>query len=138
MALRRCQLNEEGARLKVAETFQVADEPLAKNSTVGTLSEFQDIQTEFGDLEKENNELELQSEAQKENLERELRNQERKLSIKSAKELAKLNSSWKPSEKDVDLEIITDEDRECLRKIGLKLKRCLVLGEGKTAALVPN
>ena len=81
MALRRCQLIEEGARVKVAETFQVADEPLAKISTIGTLSEFQDIQTKFGDMEKENNELEIQLEAQKENLERELRNQERKLSI---------------------------------------------------------
>ncbi|XWS47609.1 hypothetical protein CRYUN_Cryun14cG0166800 [Craigia yunnanensis] len=134
MALRRCQLIEESARVKVAETFQVADEPLAKISTIGTLSEFQDIQTKFGDLEKENNELEIQLEAQKENLERELRNQERKLSIlnikigKSAKELAKLNSSWQPCEQDVDLEIITEEERECLRKIGLKLNSCLVLG----------
>ncbi|XP_022737625.1 chloroplastic group IIA intron splicing facilitator CRS1, chloroplastic-like isoform X2 [Durio zibethinus] len=134
MALRRCQLNEEGARVKVAETFQVADEPLAKSSTVGTLSEFHDIQAKFGDLEKENNELELQLEAQKENLERELRNQERKLSIlnikieKSAKKLAKLNSSWQPAELDVDLEIIAEEERECLRKIGLKLHSCLVLG----------
>ncbi|XVF20762.1 hypothetical protein REPUB_Repub12eG0031000 [Reevesia pubescens] len=134
MELRRCQLIEEGARVKVAETFQVADEPLAKTSTVGTLSEFQDIQTKFGDLEKESNELEIQLEAQKENLERELRNQERKLSIlnakieKTAKELAKLNSSWRPSEQDVDLEFITEEERECLRKIGLKLNSCLVLG----------
>ncbi|XVE78683.1 hypothetical protein DITRI_Ditri13aG0166800 [Diplodiscus trichospermus] len=134
MALRRCQLIEEGARLKVTETFWIADEPLPRTSTVGTLSEFQDIQTKFGDLKKENNELEIQLEAQKENLERELRNQERKLSIlnikieKSAKELAKLNSSWQPSEPDVDLEIITEEERECLRKIGLKLSSCLVLG----------
>ncbi|XWS30736.1 hypothetical protein CRYUN_Cryun23aG0014400 [Craigia yunnanensis] len=127
MALRRCQFNEEGARVKVAETFQVADEPLAKSSTVGTLSEFHDIQTKFGDLKKEKKELELPSEAQKENLERELRNQERKFSIlnikieKSAKELAKLNSSWQPAELDVDPEIITEEERECLRKIVLKL-----------------
>ncbi|EOY04144.1 maize chloroplast splicing factor CRS1, putative isoform 2 [Theobroma cacao] len=134
MALRRCQLNEEGARVKVAETCQVADEPLAKTSTVGTLSEFEDIQTRFGDLKKESSELELQLEAQKENLERELRNQERKLSIlnikieKSAKELAKLKSSRQPAEQDVDLEIITEEERECLRKIGLKLNSFLVLG----------
>lgn len=81
MALRRCQIIEEGARVKVAETFQVADEPLANTSTVGTLSEFQDIQTKFGDLDKENNELEIQLQAEREKLERELRNQERKLSI---------------------------------------------------------
>ena len=57
---------------------------------------------------------------------------------KSAKELAKLNSSWQPCEQDVDLEIITEEERECLRKMGLKLNSCLVLGEGKTAFLVAN
>ncbi|KAK8688806.1 hypothetical protein V6N13_087545 [Hibiscus sabdariffa] len=134
MALRRCQLIEEGARVRVAETFQVANEPLAKTSTVGTLSEFQDFMTKYGGLEKENNELEVQMEAQKEQLERELRNQERKLSIlngkieKSAKKLAKLNSSWQPAELDVDLEIITEEERECLRKMGLKLTSFLVLG----------
>lgn len=134
MALRRCQIIEEGARVKVAETFQVADEPLANTSTVGTLSEFQDIQTKFGDLDKENNELEIQLQAEREKLERELRNQERKLSIlnvkieKSAKVLAKLNSSWLPAEQDVDLEIITEEERECLRKMGLKLNSCLLLG----------
>ncbi|KAK9041226.1 hypothetical protein V6N11_016337 [Hibiscus sabdariffa] len=134
MALRRCQLIEEGARVRVAETFRVANEPLAKTSTVGTLSEFQDFMTKYGGLEKENNELEIQMEAQKEHLERELRNQERKLSIlngkieKSAKKLAKLNSSWQPAEQDVDLEIITEEERECLRKMGLKLTSCLVLG----------
>ncbi|KHG25518.1 hypothetical protein F383_03195 [Gossypium arboreum] len=134
MALRRCQLIEEGARVKVAETFQVANESLAKTSTVGTLAEFQDIQTKYGVLEKENNELEIQIEAQKENLERELRNQERKLAIlngkieKSAKKLAKLNSSWQTAEPDLDLETITEEERECLRKIGLKLSSCLVLG----------
>ncbi|MBA0741847.1 hypothetical protein Gogos_014968 [Gossypium gossypioides] len=134
MALRRCQLIEEDARVKVAETFQVANEPLAKTSTVGTLAEFQDIQTKYRVLEKENNELEIQIEAQKENLERELRNQERKLAIlngkieKSATKLAKLNSSWQTAEPDLDLETITEEERECLRKIGLKLSSCLVLG----------
>ncbi|MBA0617990.1 hypothetical protein Godav_027391, partial [Gossypium davidsonii] len=157
MALRRCQLIEEDARVKVAETFQVANESLAKTSTVGTLAEFQDIQTKYRVLEKENNELEIQIEAQKENLERELRNQERKLAIvrslsnyisvskpmlesgvslrklngkieKSAKKLAKLNSSWQTAEPDLDLETITEEERECLRKIGLKLSSCLVLG----------
>ncbi|XVF68360.1 hypothetical protein PTKIN_Ptkin10aG0199000 [Pterospermum kingtungense] len=125
MALRRCQIIEEGARVKVAETSQVADEPLANTSTA-----------KFGDVENENNELEIQLQAEREYLERELRNQECKLSIlnvkieKSAKQLAKLNSSWQPAEQDVDLEIITEEERECLRKIGLKLNSCLVLGTG--------
>ena len=57
---------------------------------------------------------------------------------KSAKELAKLNFSWQPAELDVDPEIITEEERECLRKIGLKHNSCLVLGEGKTPFLVAN
>ncbi|OMP04744.1 hypothetical protein COLO4_09355 [Corchorus olitorius] len=103
VALRRCQLNEEGAQVKVAETFQVPDEPLAKTSTVGTLSEFQDIQSKFGDL------LKIKIE-------------------KSAKELEKLNSSCQPAQQDVDQEFITEEERECLRRIGLKLNSCLVLG----------
>ncbi|KAE8695193.1 Chloroplastic group IIA intron splicing facilitator CRS1 [Hibiscus syriacus] len=134
MALRRCHLIEEGVRVKVAETFQVANEPLAKTSTVGTLSEFLEFVAKYGELEKENNELDIQIEAQKENLEKELRNQEHKLSIlngkieKSVKKLAKLNSSWQPAEQDVDLETITVEERECLRKMGLKLTSCLVLG----------
>lgn len=54
---------------------------------------------------------------------------------KSAKKLAKLNSSWQTAEPDLDLETITEEERECLRKIGLKLSSCLVLGEGKTVKL---
>lgn len=57
---------------------------------------------------------------------------------KSAKVLAKLNSSWLPAEQDVDLEIITEEERECLRKMGLKLNSCLLLGKGNTALLVSN
>ncbi|KAE8668952.1 Chloroplastic group IIA intron splicing facilitator CRS1 [Hibiscus syriacus] len=127
MTLRRCHLIEEGVRIKVAETFQVANEPLAKTSTVGTLSEFLDFVAKYRELEKENNELDIQIEAQKEHLEREMRNQERKLSI-SVKKLAKFNSLWQPVEQDVDLETITVEERECLRKMGLKLTSCLVLG----------
>ncbi|KAE8654970.1 maize chloroplast splicing factor CRS1, putative isoform 2 [Hibiscus syriacus] len=124
----------KGEGLPQGVTNLVANEPLAKTRTVGTLSEFQDLVTKYGELEKENNELDIQMEAQKEHLERELRNQECKLSIlngeieKSVKKLAKLNSSWLPAEQDVDLETITVEDRECLRKMGLKLTSCLVLG----------
>jgi len=44
-------------------------------------------------------------------------------------ELFKLNSLWKPSEGDDDIEILTNEERECLRRIGLKMNSSLVLGK---------
>ncbi|KAJ0042461.1 hypothetical protein Pint_18749 [Pistacia integerrima] len=132
--LKRCQLHEEGARLKAIETFCVPDEPLESSSKTGTLSEFHDIRTEFRNLEKGNGESELQFEAEKVKLERELKKQERKLYIlnikiqRSAKALSKFNSVWKPSEQDPDQELITEEERECLRKMGLKMNSCLLLG----------
>jgi hypothetical protein len=47
---------------------------------------------------------------------------------RSAMELSKLNAAWKPAGQDIDLEIMTDEERECFRKMGLKMRSCLVLG----------
>jgi len=44
-------------------------------------------------------------------------------------EFSKLNAAWKPSGEDIDLEIMTDEERECFRKMGLKMRSCLVLGK---------
>lgn len=157
--LKICQQYEEGARLKAIETFCLPDEPLENTSKAGTLSEFQNMRTKFGDLEKSNREFELKLEAEIEKLEWELRTQKRKLSIvrllspyllmysclrentyyglsqlnikieKSAKELSKLNSAWRPNEQDPDLEMITREERECLRKIGLKMNSNLLLGK---------
>ncbi|XP_024029575.1 chloroplastic group IIA intron splicing facilitator CRS1, chloroplastic [Morus notabilis] len=132
--LEYCQLYEEHARLVVAEKVFVADEPLKKTSPAGTLSEFHDIQIEYGDSNKGNIEVKLPFEAEKERLESELRKQERKLLIlnskikKSTKELLKLNTAWKPSERDGDQEMLTEEERECFRKIGLKMRSVLVLG----------
>lgn len=132
--LQICQNHEEGARLKAIETFHLPDEPLEKTSKAGTLSEFQNIQSDFGDLKMGNREFELQLEAEIEDLERELRKQERKLFIlnikieKSAKELSRLNSAWKPREQDPDLEMITEEERQCLHKIGMKINSNLLLG----------
>ncbi|XP_059642418.1 chloroplastic group IIA intron splicing facilitator CRS1, chloroplastic [Cornus florida] len=134
MELKRCQLQEEALRLKTIETFYATDEASVNTGTAGTLSEFQDIRTECGDLKNENRESELQLEAERERLVKDLRNQERKLSIlkskieRSAKELLKLNSAWRPSEQDADHETITAEERECFRKIGLKMDSSLVLG----------
>lgn len=50
---------------------------------------------------------------------------------KSEKELSKLNSAWEPSERDADQETLTEEERECLREIGLKMNSSLVLGKIK-------
>jgi len=44
-------------------------------------------------------------------------------------EFSKLNAAWKPSGEDIDLEIMTDEERECFRKMGLKMRSGLVLGK---------
>lgn len=48
---------------------------------------------------------------------------------RAVKELEKLNAAWRPAEPDKDQEIITPEERECFRKIGLKMDSSLVLGK---------
>lgn len=48
---------------------------------------------------------------------------------RAVKELEKLNAAWRPAELDKDQEIITPEERECFRKIGLKMDSSLVLGK---------
>ncbi|KAL6960973.1 hypothetical protein U1Q18_038738 [Sarracenia purpurea var. burkii] len=132
--LKKCQLHEEAARLKAIETFCMNDEFIVNTSTSGTLSEFEDIQLGCADLNNGNREVEVQLKAEKELLKKQLRHQARKLFIlkmkieRSTKELAKLNSAWKPVEQDADQEIITQEERECFRRIGLKMASCLVLG----------
>ncbi|KAM1114342.1 hypothetical protein TB2_046978 [Malus domestica] len=132
--LNRWQLHEEHARLKAIETFSEDDEPLGSTGTVGTLSEFHNIQTEYGDLIRRNKDIEIKLEAEKARLGRELRNQEHKAFIlnrkieKSTNKLSKLNYQWTPAEQDVDQEMMTEEERECFRKIGLQMHSCLVLG----------
>ncbi|KAH9675714.1 chloroplastic group IIA intron splicing facilitator CRS1 [Citrus sinensis] len=113
--LQICQNHEEGARLKAIETFHLPHEPLEKTSKAGTLSEFQNIQSDFGDLKmvEQNSQLFLQLNIKIE---------------KSAKELSRLNSAWKPREQDPDLEMITEEERQCLHKIGMKMNSNLLLG----------
>ncbi|XP_059449206.1 chloroplastic group IIA intron splicing facilitator CRS1, chloroplastic isoform X2 [Corylus avellana] len=132
--LKRCQLYEEGARLKAIEAICVDNGLMENTSTSGTLSESQYIQTEFRDLKNRNTKREIKLEAEKQRLERELREQERKLFIlnvkieKSMKELSMLNGAWAPVEQDADQEMITEEERKCFEKMGLKMDSCLVLG----------
>ncbi|XP_057949834.1 chloroplastic group IIA intron splicing facilitator CRS1, chloroplastic isoform X2 [Malania oleifera] len=134
MELKRCQFHEEAARLNGIKSFCRTNEVLTNSSITGTLSEFEEIQREYGDFRNGNWEVEVQVRAEKERLKNELRKQERKLFIlkkkieKSAKELWKLNSAWRPAEQDSDQELITDEERECFRQMGLKMESCLVLG----------
>uniref|UniRef100_A0A2N9IVR1 CRM domain-containing protein n=1 Tax=Fagus sylvatica TaxID=28930 RepID=A0A2N9IVR1_FAGSY len=132
--LKRFQLYEEGARQKAIETIFLDNGPSEDTSLSGTLSEFQNIQTEFRDLKKGNSEAEIKFEAEKQRLERQLRMQEHKLYIlnikieKSMKELSKLNAAWAPAEPDADQEMMTEEERQCFQRIGLKMDSCLVLG----------
>ncbi|XP_009126099.1 chloroplastic group IIA intron splicing facilitator CRS1, chloroplastic [Brassica rapa] len=130
--LRRYQHFEETRRESDIEISEVvADgEQLEETSKTGTLFEFQELQRKFGEMEMGN----LETEAEKVKLDKELKSQEHKLSIlkskieKTTTELLKLNSLWKPSEPDDDIEILTNEERECLRRIGLKMNSSLVLG----------
>ncbi|KAL1205828.1 Chloroplastic group IIA intron splicing facilitator CRS1 [Cardamine amara subsp. amara] len=130
--LRRYQHFEETKRESDIEILEVGTngKQSEETSKTGTLLEFQELQRKFGEMKTRN----LETEAEKARLEKELKSQEHKLSIlkskieKSTMELFKLNSLWKPSERDDDIEILTNEERECLRRIGLKMNSSLVLG----------
>lgn len=134
MELSQWQLHEEEARLRAAGTLQLETDTKVDRSVVGTFSEFQHIQTICGKINDTERKAQIKLEAEKERLEKELRKQEHKLAIlrfkigRVEKELSKLDSAWKPSEEEPDQELITEEERECLRNIGLKMESVLVLG----------
>ncbi|GFP97430.1 chloroplastic group iia intron splicing facilitator crs1 chloroplastic [Phtheirospermum japonicum] len=129
--LTRYQLQEESARIKASESISITDEQTLNSGITGTLSEFHSIHS---DNRQGETEVELQLEAEKERLEKELKDQERKLFIlkkkieKSAGILEKLNNESRSSEKDPDVEILSEEERRCLREMGLKIDSSLVLG----------
>ncbi|KAK1298946.1 hypothetical protein QJS10_CPB14g00439 [Acorus calamus] len=132
-----CQLQEEDARLKAFRSLHNMDnnnDTLPSASMGEACSEFQYIQTKLGDVGEYEFDPKVQIEAEKERLEKEIRKQERRLSIlqmkleRSENELAKLNSSWKPGEKVADQELITEEERQTFRRIGLKMDQFLLLG----------
>ncbi|KAK7394168.1 hypothetical protein VNO78_14689 [Psophocarpus tetragonolobus] len=132
--LKSCQLHEEVARMNAIHAFSPIEEVPQDASTSGTLTEFRNIQTKFEDTKKVNINLNIQLEAEICRLEKELKEEQRRAFIlykkieKSERELSKLNAAWAPSEQATDLEIMTEEDRECFRKIGLKMQSRLVLG----------
>ncbi|KAI4388950.1 hypothetical protein MLD38_001234 [Melastoma candidum] len=129
--LRNCQLSEEYARVAAFERLPIANELFEENSTSGTLSEFQEICSHFVGQGLES--VEVESEMEK--LRKELAKQGRRLYImksklkKSTKQLRKLNDGCTSAEPDYDKEIITEEERVCLRNIGLKMDGTLVLGK---------
>lgn len=128
--LTRCQLEEEVARSKAIETLPITTEVSMSSSNIGTLSEFQKI-AEPGKVKSE---VEVQLMSEKERLETELRDKQHSLDIlkkkieKSSIALGKLNAAWRPAKQDEDIEILTQEERQSLRQIGLKMDRSLVLG----------
>ncbi|PIA33367.1 hypothetical protein AQUCO_04100055v1 [Aquilegia coerulea] len=132
--LQRCQLLEEGARWNAIGSSSVINESVSATIPSGTFLEFRDIQTKYGHLNNDRRETDIQIEAEKEKLEKEMRKQDHKLLLlkrkieRSARELSKLNSAWKISEKDNDQELITEEERNCLQKMGLRTDKTLVLG----------
>ncbi|GER48059.1 CRS1 / YhbY (CRM) domain-containing protein [Striga asiatica] len=133
-ALTKCQLQEEAARIKASEAFSITDEQTLTSGAAGTLSEFHSIHSDISSLKKSETEVEIQLKTEEENLKKELKDQERKLYIlkkkieKSVKILEKLNSVSRFSEKDPDVEVISEEERRCLREMGLKIDSSLVLG----------
>lgn len=81
MELTRCQLQEEAARIKASESFSSIDEHLLYSGTMGTLSEFHNIDSEIGILKKGKTEVDIQLESEKERLKNEVKDQERSLLI---------------------------------------------------------
>lgn len=134
MELTQCQFREEAARLKASESFSIAHEHLMSSGIVGTLSEFHRIRSEIGSLNKGKTEVDVELEVERERLEKEIKDQERMLFNlkkkieKSVKVLYKLKNASRLSKKDPDLEILSEEERVCLREMGLRINSSLVLG----------
>ncbi|XP_020997015.1 chloroplastic group IIA intron splicing facilitator CRS1, chloroplastic isoform X1 [Arachis duranensis] len=134
LELKSYQFHEEVARMRANEVISFGDYAQEETSTSGSLTEFEEIQTMLKDVKKVKADLNIQLEAEIYRLERQLKEQQRKAFIlnkkieRSAAELAKLDAAWTPAEKDADIEIMTDEERQRFRKIGLKMSGLLVLG----------
>ncbi|XP_056162913.1 chloroplastic group IIA intron splicing facilitator CRS1, chloroplastic isoform X2 [Syzygium oleosum] len=88
---RKCQVIEEDARIKAFERLAIANEPLAKTCSMGTLSEFLKIQTDFQEQIRGVGEVNVRLVAEIERLEKELRNEERRLFIEGVVSLMVLS-----------------------------------------------
>lgn len=127
------QVKEEEARLKVIDSLQMFSGLPSEESSVGTFKEYQDIQVNHVHETTENKAI-IELEAKKHRLEKELKDEERRLFIfnkkieRSNQVLAKLRSSWNPSEQSADTELLTQEEMGIFRKIGLKMDEHVLIG----------
>ncbi|KAF3772696.1 Chloroplastic group IIA intron splicing facilitator CRS1 [Nymphaea thermarum] len=127
-------VQEENARIVSNHSFAMIAAAMRSSSKTGTFSEFQDIRGQYGLVSNETSEYKLEVEVAKVQLEKELRKQERKLKIlnykwkRSEVKYTNLNSSWRPTEQEADTEIITEEEKQSFRKIGLRMDEVLLLG----------
>lgn len=46
-----------------------------------------------------------------------------------------MNDAWAPAEQDADQEMMTEEERKCFQKMGLKMDSNLVLGNERLTCL---
>ncbi|RCV30800.1 hypothetical protein SETIT_6G124900v2 [Setaria italica] len=127
------QVKEEEARLKAVDSLQMVGGLSSEESSVGTFREYQDFQADHVHENTENSNI-IELEAEKHRLEKELKDQEWKLSILNKKiegsnqALAKLHSSWSPSEQSADRELLTEEEKAMFRRIGRKMDGLVLLG----------
>nr|CAB3480781.1 unnamed protein product [Digitaria exilis]CAB3502493.1 unnamed protein product [Digitaria exilis] len=128
------QVKEEEARLKAVDSLQMISGLSSEESSVGTFREYQDFQAEHAHGNTENSNTIIELEAEKHRLEKELKDQEWKLSIlnkkieRSNQALAKLHSSWSPSDQYADIELLTEEEKAMFRRIGRKMDGLVLLG----------
>ncbi|CAN6445083.1 unnamed protein product [Victoria cruziana] len=132
--LEKLYVQEENTRTVSRHSFSMTAAALPSSSRTGTFSEFQDIRGTYGLVGEETCGGKLEFELAKVQLEKELRKQERKLKIinykrkRSEEKLVKLNSSWRAGEQEADTEIITEEEKQSFRMIGLRMDEVLFLG----------
>ncbi|XP_048540203.1 chloroplastic group IIA intron splicing facilitator CRS1, chloroplastic-like [Triticum urartu] len=128
------QVKEEEARLTVIDSLQMFTGLPSEGTSAGTFREYLDFQLNHVQETTENNLGMVELEAEKHRLEKELKDLQRRLSIlmkkikRSNEALAKLHSSWNPSEQSADKELLTEEERMVFRKIGLKMDEHVLLG----------
>lgn len=127
-------LLEEAARANAVKTFTVFTESTPRTNNIGSFLEFKDIQSNYHSHDDSINVEKIKIEAERVKLLKELKDEEYNMSIlnnkieKSEKELAKLNNSWSTSEQSADQELLTEEEKQSFKRIGLKMDEFVLLG----------
>lgn len=128
------QVKEEAARLKGVDSLQMVGGLSSEESSVGTFREYQNFNADHVCENTKNSDTMVELEVEKHKLEKELKDQEWKLSIlnkkieRSNQVLAKLHSSWSPSEQSADRELLTEEEKVMFCRIGRKMDALVLLG----------